>query len=360
MRPVLALFAFAALWQSAPPDAPDATTAPQGQAVEAAPTEASEPAPWTAPLADGLAELRVAADARDRDAVLELAARLGRSARELERDPARAARVLHDSGLARAEVDDLFGALADLRAAAGLAGPGAVRESALYAAGTARLQRAELLRLAVPEIAEAQGLPAPEASEDEAAPDPLEVARQAYLDARADLLERLRLDARHADTRANLELVTRRLRELDQIERERQEEQQDEQQQQQQDQQDPPEDQQQDQQPSEDQEQQEQEQQDPSEDQQDQQEQESEEQEQDEEQPQEQPPEGESEEDQPQDEEQQEAQPEQAAEGELEERVLSKEEVQRLLDQLAEIEAEAEAVRARLRDRKRKPVEKDW
>jgi hypothetical protein len=40
--------------------------------------------------------------------------------------------------------------------------------------------------------------------------------------------------------------------------------------------------------------------------------------------------------------------------------VLSREEVQRLLDQLSEIEEEAQAVRARLRERRRRPVDKDW
>jgi len=43
-----------------------------------------------------------------------------------------------------------------------------------------------------------------------------------------------------------------------------------------------------------------------------------------------------------------------------EERVLSREEVQRLLDQLQEIEEQARAVRALLRERRRIPVEKDW
>ena len=351
MRALVALLSLAAL-QGAADDVAQPAGAPA--------VEAREPEPWTGSLAEGLAELRVAVDAREREAVLELAARLGRAARELEPDPARAARVLHDAGLARASVDDLGGALADLRGAAGLAGPGAVRESALYAAGTARLERAELLRLAVPEVAEELGLPAPEAPVDEAAPDPLEVARQGYLDARGDLLERLRLDARDGDTRANLELVTRRLRQLDDIEREREDQQQDEQQQEQDPQQQPPEDQPPQDEQQQDQQQQEQQQQqdDSSQDsQQDEQQQQEQEQEQDEQQQDEQPPE---EQESESEEESQESQPEQASEGELEERVLSKEEVQRLLDQLAEIEAEAEAVRARLRDRRRKPVEKDW
>ena len=223
--------------QSPQPAAPAQAPAP---AVEEATAEAPAPEPWTGTLSQGLAELRGAVDAHERAQVLELAARIGLAARAQGVEPARAARVLHDLGLARAAVDDLGGALTELRAAAGAAGPGAVRESALYAAGTARLLRAEALRQAVPEIAKGLGLPEPPAPAEEGAPDALDVARQAYLDARADLLERLRVDAGHADTRANLELVTRRLRELQKIQDEREQQSQEQQQQQQQDQQQDP------------------------------------------------------------------------------------------------------------------------
>jgi hypothetical protein len=274
---------------------------------------------------------------------------LGRAVRQGEVEPARAARVLHDLGLSRAQVDDLEGAMADLRAAAGAAGPGEVRRSALYAAGTARLLRAEVLRCAVPEIAAALGLPEPQAAPDEAGPDALEIARAAYQSARADLLERLRVDARHEDTRANLELVTRRLRELERLqqEREQQEQQQQQQPQEQQEQQDP---QQKEQQPQE-------QQPDP----QDQPPQDTQQGQQDE--PQDEPEESPAEPEEapaPPEEQAQEPQPQEAQEGQVEERVLSREEVQRLLDQLAEIEEEGRAVRERLRERRRKPVDKDW
>jgi flagellar biosynthesis GTPase FlhF len=343
-----AFFFWLAMLQA--PQTPQAGVPPPVEPAAPA-VAAPAPEPWTGTLSQGLAELR-AVEANAREDVLALAARIGLAARAPGVEPARAARVLHDLGLARAAVDDLGGALGELRAAAGAAGPGAVRESALYAAGTARLLRAEDLRLAVPEIAEALGLPEPPATE-EGGPDALDVARQAYLDARADLLERLRVDARHADTRANLELATRRLRELERIqqEREQQEQEQEQEQKPEQDPQQEPQDQPQDQEQEPEDSEQQPEEQPP-------QEQEGEEQE-DEQPPEETPPEPQDAESEP-DEQESQPQPQDSQEGEIEERVLSREEVQRLLDQLSEIEEEAKAVRARLIQRRRKPVDKDW
>lgn len=331
---------------------------PAPNAAAPVPAQAPAPQPWTGALSQGLAELRSALEANDREDTLELAGRLGLAARASDVEPARAARVLHDLGLARAAVDDLSGALSDLRAAAGAAGPGTVRESALYAAGTARLLRAEALRRAVPEVARSLGLPEPPVAEAQGGPDALDVARRAYLDARADLLERLRVDARHADTRANLELVTRRLRELERIEREREQQEQEQQQDPQEQQQDPQQEQQQDpqQDPQDPQDSQQEPEQDP----------ESSEQQQKNEDPEQAEPKPEETPSDPEDAQSQESeqetepQPQPEQEGEIEERLLSREEVQRLLDQLAEIEEEAQAVRARLRERRRKPVDKDW
>jgi hypothetical protein len=349
--------------QAPPPHAP----APQSQAPadeQAPPAEPELPPvdPYPGPLAEGLRELAASSRAGEHPRALELAASLLASG-EVGRiaEPQRA-RLRYDTGLARALAGASGEAVADLRAAAGLAGPGELRAASMYAAGTARLLAAEQLRIAVPEIAKKLGLepPAPPAGAlplgappgglpmpDPKAPDPIELAKAGYMLARSELLSRLELDWRDADTRANLELVARRLRELDEIERQRKEEQeqqqnQNEQQQQQQQQQNqPPE---QDQKPDASQEQQ---------------------------QPPEQP--SESEEQPPEQEPGEEQQPEQQPEpseqdqqqpkpepGKQEERVLSKEEVQRLLDRLQQIEEQAQALRAMLRERRRVPVEKDW
>ena len=319
-----------ALLAQAPAPAPQVAEPPAPEPV----------APYAGSVSEGLSALRAAVSEGSRDDVVALAAQVAAAAREREVLEPRRARVLHDTGLARARVGDLEGALADLRMAAGLAGPGEARASALYAAGTAQLVRAEELRQAVPEIAKTLGLPVPPAPEEQEGPDPLAVAREAYLAARAGLCDRLALDWRHEDTRANLELVTRRLRELENIEREREQQKQ----------------QQQDQKPSPDQEQKPQDsQQEPKDGEQEtppkEEPKDPKEGEQEEPQEQEQAPEPE-----PKDEQKTgEPQPQQ-----VEERVLSKEEVQRLLDQLAQIDEQARAVQARLRERKRKPVEKDW
>ena len=65
---------------------------------------------------------------------------------------------------------------------------------------------------------------------DASQPDPLQTARAAYLAAKEPLIERLRADWRDEDTRANLELIQRRLAELDEIERRREEQRQEQQQ----------------------------------------------------------------------------------------------------------------------------------
>ena len=257
---------------------------------------------------------------------------------------------------------DRLAATDAFQSARALAGPGALRLDATYDAGTVHLLEAERLRATIPEIAGAAGapppLPPPSGSSGAPAaqpPDPLPLARAAYLAARAVRVERLRADWRDPDTRANLELVQRRLRELDALEEERR------------------------------QQQQEQQQQDPGQQGEDA----------------EQPPEGEDGEEQPQegepsegepkdgdeprepqegaDPEEREPQPQepsesepgpetaeapadpQPAKGEVDaERHLTREEVLRLLDRLQDLEQEAQSLRAALREARRIPVERDW
>ena len=229
-----------------------------------------------------------------------------------------------------------------------LAGPGELRIAATYNQGTAELRAAEALRMET-----FRRLQDPAGAGAAAAPgsgaDPLAVLRQAYLRAKGTLLERLRADFTGEDARANLELIQRRLRELDELERQaeeeqqQQEQQQEEQQQGEQDEQQKSEGEEGEQQEGEGQESQQSEQ--PGE-------------EQKEEQPdqgaadplQDLQPSGELPDVQPGDE----------SSGEPAERVLSHEEVMRLLDRLDELEDEAQVLEALLRATRRIPVDKDW
>ena len=112
-----------------------------------------------------------------------------------------------------------------------LAGPGELRVAATYNQGTAELLAAEEKRL---ETFKALQDPAGAgAAAQGSGADPLAVLRQAYLGARATLVERLRADFADPDTRANLELIQRRLRELDELERQKEEQEQQQQDQQQ-------------------------------------------------------------------------------------------------------------------------------
>ena len=258
-------------------------------------------------------------------------------------------------GVARHRAESPALAVEAFLSARDLAGPGRTRQAAMYDVGTILLEEAERVRATIPEVSGAgqvapiqPGGPGSAATpEDEPAPDPLEVARAGYRGARSALIDRLRIEAGDGDTRANLELIVRRLRELDEIEREREEQQQEQEQ-----------DQQQDQEPSEDSEDESQSgDEQGSEDQQQEQEQ-SEDESSDEEQspeeeqpPEEQPPEDQESEGEPE---------EQPAPEEQEEELMSAEEIQRLMDRLREIEEQARAVQAMLRRNSQVPVEKDW
>ena len=221
-------------------------------------------------------------------------------------------------------------------------GRGATRLEAIDALADRELAMAEALRpgqdgapaaaatpLAPPRSATNATTPKAPSTGSDASEDPIAMARAAYLVARARLVERLRLERHDADARANLELVQRRLEELRRLEDQRREEerkQQEQQQQEQQQQEQQQQEQQQDQQP--DQRQQEQ-QQSPKDQQQDQQ----------------QAPEGSDQEE--------EQQPQPAA-------AMSKEEAQKLLDKLKELEEKGEELRATLLKDRRQKVDKDW
>lgn len=247
--------------------------------------------------------------------------------------------VLLLEGERRAEAEEAF------QSARGLWPHGTLVLEATYDLGLAALLEGEAWRARIPELG---GQPPAAASPDEEPPDPLEQARAHYLRARAALVERLRLDWRDADTRANVELVQRRLRELDEIERQRDEQREE-------------------QEPSEPQEGEGEPQEGSGED--------SSEGEPEQE-PGQEPPPGEEPaepEDEPQPAETPEPQaeeqrPEGEPEGESEppkapepeEALLSREQIQRLLDRLQQLEEQAEALREARRSRQRMPVERDW
>lgn len=258
-----------------------------------------------------------------------------------------------------------------------LSGPGAARLDATYDAGVVQMQEGERQRALLPEIGGGAdpslvvppGMPAPGAPGVPGVPgvpgapgtdpeqeqeDPLVLAREAFEQARSTLSERLRADWRDVDTRANLELIQRRLAELDEIERQREE-----QEQQQQEQQDG------EGEEGEPQDGENEGEKEPS--QEDQEGQDGEPNEQDGEPPEE-GEQGEQEEQQ-EDEGPGELEPPSEAEaaqegeeqpGEEAERHLTKEEVMRLLDRLAELEEQGRQVEAQLQRASRQSVERDW
>lgn len=281
------------------------------------------------------------------------------------------------------EGEERLAATEDFFSARAFAGPGELRHAATYDAGLVQLWEGERWRSQIPEVGSANGMappmggaggphalpgmPPPNAAgqgtpgEEEEPPDPLAEARAAYLRAREILCERLRIDWRDADTRANLELIQRRLKELDEIERQREEDQQQDENQEGEDGEES-EDQEGEDEENEEQDGDSEEQDEGSEDGEDESEEEQEPGEEEQENEDEDSPgeEGEEEEieaPQPEEGEEQEVP---AGEPEETERHLTREEVMRILDQLAEIEEEARAKQARAARARRENVEKDW
>lgn len=255
----------------------------------------------------------------------------------------------------------------EYRKAVALASEGELRRDAIYNIGVGNLEEAERVRLEIPEVRERLGLPPmpqavpvppsapgvgpqPPISAGPAPgtepPDPIEIARGFYTTALDEFVERLRLEWRDDDTQANVELIQRRLRELDEIEQQREEQEQEQQNQEQEG-----ENQDQEGDPSEDSEDGEESEQNPEENPEDQQQG----------QPDDSSPEEQEQEPEPA-EESEEGEPAEAEPppGEPQERVLTREEVMRLLEQLEKIEEEAEEIQAQLRDRRRVPVKRDW
>ncbi|MCP5021018.1 MAG: hypothetical protein GY930_04495 [bacterium] len=107
--------------------------------------------------------------------------------------------------------------------------PGPVRLDATYNLGCLDLQQAEVYFDQIPEVhgrtrsATSPGfMPGKKGlADDEEEPDYLKLARAAYGDALDDFTERLKLDWRSPDTRANVEWILQRMDKLDEIEEER-------------------------------------------------------------------------------------------------------------------------------------------
>jgi len=236
--------------QDSAPPTPPAGPAPE-VAEEVAEEEEPQVEPWDGTFAAGMAEVVRLAASEEEAAALALTDRLlapsgyQRWCADLEESGGLAGRLVASidgpltwlglerlpgplraevrlaRGLLRARLEEGEQADRELELARADAGPGALREAAIYALGTLDLGRGEVLRQSIPEVSGAE--PAPPGASEEEEPDPLELARACYRDAREHLVEGLQLDWRDADTRANVELCVRRLRELDEIEREREE-----------------------------------------------------------------------------------------------------------------------------------------
>lgn len=229
-----------------------------------------------------------------------------------------------------------------------------LRHDAMYDLGVLALEEGEEAHAQIPEIKGQPPAPPPPVPPQPGGaepPDPLKTARAAYLKARERFVERLRSDWRDVDTQKNVELCLKRLRELDEIEKQR-EEQKQKQEQQQKDKE------------KQDREKQDSSKQDPQQkqDQPDQQKQDP--QQQDQPKPDEQKPEQKPEDKQPEPDKQDQAKPDEkkqpAQPPEAQEQPMSREEMTQLLDRLQQLEEEARKIQAQLKAARRGRVKKDW
>ena len=136
-------------------------------------------------------------------------------------------RLLAELNYASGVASNLAGArnpaVESFESAGALAGAGELRQDALYNAGVVLMAQAEMLYQEITEVA-GQRLaddPLVNAGKIGAAPDTLFASKARFSEARAVLLDRLRLDWRDIDTRANLELTQRRLEEIARLEEKR-------------------------------------------------------------------------------------------------------------------------------------------
>ncbi|MEM1453196.1 MAG: hypothetical protein AAF957_07130 [Planctomycetota bacterium] len=230
---------------------------------------------------------------------------------------------------------------------------GPARLDAVYALGSLELAAAEAVFETIPEISGGPPPPPTSASTKDAAgkddEDPIDVARRIYLRARERFVELLRLGD-DEDARANTELIIRRLRELDDVEKQREEQQK------------------QDQQDQSDSEEGDSEKNENDEESSENEDSESKDGEQSEQTPQEKDPEQDDSQEQDSESEQREEseedapQPDEAnaEEAEPEERLMTEEERKRLLEQNRAYQENGERLRRALRMRRKVPAKRDW
>ena len=247
--------------------------------------------------------------------------------------------LTHARGVLEMRAGQLDAAADALARARADAGPGALRLDSTYDLGVLHLSEGELYRAQIPELSNGAVAPPPAAPVDgEEQADPLDIARAQYLKAKDWFIERLKLDWRDPDTQANMELVQRRLRELDALEREREEQEQEQEQEEGDGEPEESEEQEEGEESSEDEEQDGEDSQDNAE--------------------------GEREPEEPEDgeeeEQEEESEEEESGEAEPEEVHLTQEEMQRLLDALRDIEEQGEEVQEALRRVGREGVDRDW
>lgn len=227
---------------------PLASPAAAADADVAGPADGAQPAPALPPYegraSDALAQARASSDAGEHDAALAILDRVLASGVERDWPTSLGLSVPPPIDRFRAELHFAKGVIAEralrrdlaresFSRTVAFAGPGSLRLDAAFNEGTSHVLEGEEWRAKIPEIAQAKGQAAPPPQPPAAAPipgapaeeDPLAKARTSYLAARTRLVERLRLDGGDDDARANVELVQRRLRELDEIEKKREEEQ---------------------------------------------------------------------------------------------------------------------------------------
>ncbi|MEO6710219.1 MAG: VWA domain-containing protein [Planctomycetota bacterium] len=343
------------------PQVPGGAPVPPGAPVAQAEVPAPAVTAYAGSVRRGLEELRAALEAKQ----LEAARGLGDALlAKPELTDALRAEIEYHRGVVAEACGDPGGSAAAFGRAGGLAAPGNLRLDAWYNAGAVDLNVAEQLYLQIPEVREARKLPAlapassvapgPQANQPApAAPknQDLDQAAAAYKVARGDLTLRLRADWHDADTRANLELIQRRLQALEKLRKEREEQEKKDQ-----EQQDPKQD--KDKDPKQDDKQKDKNDPSKQDDKSDGKKPEDDKQKQPEDKPadkpEEKPPQAKPEDAQGKDpKSDKQAKP-------AEEKELSKEQVSRLMDQLQAIDKEARELQARIRAHRRAQVPKDW
>lgn len=217
--------AFSGAKTSHPPGGADAAGDPDDAAAPPleVPVASVAPPPFAGTPRQGLAEVRRLA--RGGDAPLAAALADDLVGRVRPADERLLAELRYAGGLAHSMALERQSAAVSFRSAAALAGGDPeLRRDALYNQAVERLLGGELLRENIMEIAVQDlkvGIAGPE--DVGLGGDTLPAAKQSYLQARELLADRVRLDWRDEDARANLEFVQRRLDELAEIEANREE-----------------------------------------------------------------------------------------------------------------------------------------